>query len=514
MTGAVLILSGAAVMMVEVAAPRLCAPAFGTSIYTWTNVIAVVCVALAAGAWLGGQMAQARDVRATLSRSLLGTTILLLPVPFLSIPLAVWLLPDPEALSPLVASGQITRASLALALLLLAAPLLLLGTVSPLAVRLMVSGGAGSGRAAGRVLSLTTTGGLAGTYLPPHFLFGVVGVRGTVLLAAALLGLAAMLLHPGRRLLAGATATLVLALVLGFVSNRWPIRGDLARAGPQRREVAVLEELDSPYQYVRLSRWEIAEAAGRPPFQELRLSLDEGVTEFHSLLREGEVLTGAYYDFFAVLPSLLEASPIDVAILGGGGGTMAQMLRRLWGGRIGRIVNLEIDPVVAALAPRFGWRPSPADRDFVGDARGVFRSLDHAFDLVILDAYARQVAIPAHLATWQFFREVAGKLSPFGLFAINVSTPDLENTLFRSLVRTLGRVFPAVSAVSVPGAWNVVLLAARESRRFRPSSVPEDLALVRDLFLHGLVETPLIEQGRGLLLDDDHAPLEQLARRR
>ena len=44
-------------MIVELAAVRLLAPWFGTSLVVWTNVIAVVLLALAAGYWIGARLA-------------------------------------------------------------------------------------------------------------------------------------------------------------------------------------------------------------------------------------------------------------------------------------------------------------------------------------------------------------------------------------------------------------------------------------------------------------------------
>ena len=46
-------LTGAAVMALELTAVRLMAPHFGDSAYVWTNVIGVILVAMALGAFLG-----------------------------------------------------------------------------------------------------------------------------------------------------------------------------------------------------------------------------------------------------------------------------------------------------------------------------------------------------------------------------------------------------------------------------------------------------------------------------
>ena len=57
--GVLAFLAGNAVMSIELTAVRLLAPHFGDSAVVWTNVIGVILVALAVGAWLGGRWADA-----------------------------------------------------------------------------------------------------------------------------------------------------------------------------------------------------------------------------------------------------------------------------------------------------------------------------------------------------------------------------------------------------------------------------------------------------------------------
>lgn len=511
-------LSGAGVMVIELTAARALAPWFGASLYVWTNVIGVVLLALAAGYWVGGRLVDRHPDAGILARVLLIGAALSLPAPFLTSTLGEWLLPEPEALSPFVATSHVVIGSLVVTLVLFAPPIMLLGMVGPFVTRCLVDSGLDGGTAAGRTLAISTLGSLAGTYLPAHFLIEEVGVRATLLIAPGLFVIAALVLFARRRGRAVAAGMLLAIGGLAAWGETMPIRAALSSTPRQRRtdwhEVAVVDEMESAYQYVRVTRW----SNGATGKSELRLSLDEGLTEFHSIKPGTGYLTGKYYDHFALLPELFPnraSDPVDVIVLGGGAGTMGRTLRGLHGDAIRRVLCVEIDPEVAALHERFGWKTEGTpDAMLVGDARVVLAATEAAFDIIILDAYAKQIAIPPHLGTVEFFQLVKQRLTPRGVFAINVSVPNLRGPLMRALGRTLGEVFPATAVASVPGSWNVVLLAALDSHGdFRPRGGPKALDEVRQKFLTGLLPAP--EPGDGAeVLEDDRAPLERLARAR
>ena len=55
--GTAVFLSGAALLGVEIAASRVLAPTFGSSLYVWGALIGVVLTGLAIGYWAGGALA-------------------------------------------------------------------------------------------------------------------------------------------------------------------------------------------------------------------------------------------------------------------------------------------------------------------------------------------------------------------------------------------------------------------------------------------------------------------------
>jgi hypothetical protein len=169
--------AGVATLGAEIAAQRLVSPAFGASTVVWADTIGVVLVALAGGYYLGGRLADRRPHVRDLALTALAGAALVALVPLLAIP---------------VIAGTENTGSLVALLILVAPPVLVLGAVSPWAIRLRVTGLADAGDVAGRVYALSTAGGLVGTFASALALIPLIGTRWTFLACAALLALAAI----------------------------------------------------------------------------------------------------------------------------------------------------------------------------------------------------------------------------------------------------------------------------------------------------------------------------------
>jgi predicted membrane-bound spermidine synthase len=172
---------GAATLGAEIAAARLIAPAFGASTVVWANTIAVVLLALAVGYWGGGRIADRHPRGRALCGVVLAAAALLACMPLAAVPL---LSGTEDALSEL-------WGSLLAVLVLVAPPVLVLGTVAPWAIRLRLAAVEDAGEVAGRLYALSTAGSLAGTFAAALVLLPLIGTRLTFLSFAALLAAAA-----------------------------------------------------------------------------------------------------------------------------------------------------------------------------------------------------------------------------------------------------------------------------------------------------------------------------------
>ena len=124
---------GASSLGAEIAAARLLAPWFGASTIVWANTIAIVLVALSVGYAIGGRLADRDPTISGLSRVVLAAAVLIAIVPFVSGPFLRASVSAFDNLSIGTFAGSLLGVSV-----LIAVPLLLLGMVSPYAVRLKV----------------------------------------------------------------------------------------------------------------------------------------------------------------------------------------------------------------------------------------------------------------------------------------------------------------------------------------------------------------------------------------
>ena len=164
----------------EIAAVRLMAPYFGASTIVWANTIGIVLVALSVGYWLGGRWADRWPDMRRLCLVTLAAAALLALVPFAADPLLDVAV---DALDEISAGAFV--GSLVAVLVLVAVPVLLLGAVSPWALRLAVRDVEEAGTVAGRLYALSTAGSLAGTLVSALVLIPLVGTRRTFLIFAS-----------------------------------------------------------------------------------------------------------------------------------------------------------------------------------------------------------------------------------------------------------------------------------------------------------------------------------------
>src|SRR6476619_2291245 len=290
---------GASSLGAEIAAARLLAPWFGASTIVGANTIAIVLVALSIGYAIGGRLADRDPTVSGLSRVVLAAAVLIAIVPFVSGPFLRASVSAFDNLSIGTFVGSLIGVSV-----LIAVPLLLLGMVSPYAVRLKVERVSDAGRGTGRLYALSTFGSLVGTFAAALLLIPFAGTRRTFLVFAVLLALAAL---PGLARFR-VPALVVPAVVIALIA----LPDGTLKAGPQGEKV--IWEKETEYQYARV----LEDTTGRRI-----LELNEGQA-IHSIYRPGEYLTNGYWDAQLALLWAGRQQLRSVAILGNAAGTTAR----------------------------------------------------------------------------------------------------------------------------------------------------------------------------------------------
>ncbi len=486
--------AGMTTMAVEMSAARLLDPYFGNSLIVWANLIGLILVYLSVGYYLGGRIADRSPHPATFYSIIGAAAILVGLVPFAARPVLSLSVRGFAAYDVGLLAGSLLGV-----LLLFAAPVILLGFVSPFAVRLAVQDVGSSGHAAGRMYAVSTLGSIVGTFAPVLVFIPAIGTRRTfwlfslALLAVAIAGLA---LARSRRAWAYAACGVVLLAAIVAIPT-----------GVVKASEGLIYETESAYNYIQVVRW------GDDIY--LRLNEGQGV---HSVYNPREELTGEVWDYFLVAP-LFNAPPFapsqvsSLCLIGLAAGTVSKQYALVYGGL--PMDGVEIDPEIVRVGREFFAMTEPNLRVIVQDGRYFLRNSPRVYSVVAVDAY-RPPYIPFHLTTREFFQEVLAHLTDDGVAAVNVGRAPGDYSLVNAIAQTMRTVFPSVYVLDTPdrdgSLASCLVVATRQPTT--PDNFRVNAAHLTDARLRAVSERVLplmweVTEARAVFTDD-RAPVEQI----
>lgn len=476
-------ISGAAVMVVEVAATRLLTPYFGASLFIWTSAISVILGALALGYYIGSRLSKKEKLDLILGRTFALAAIATFLIPYIVYGIG-------KAL-PSLHSGNIPSAgafilTLAGALIALMPAGTFYGFVSPLIIEILGRDGHHPGYVSGRVFAISTVGSIVGTLFTPIFFYPVLGTHATFLTVSVVVMLLAAIVYKEQKnwFIAGA----LILLILGTLW--WP--------NPLKGENTVFAK-ESPYQTIRL-----VENNGR-----MEIVFNEGLG-VQSSYHPHTPWTGSYWDWSSILPFLRDKNDQSALIIGYAGGSIA----RIWNEtpaaeRIKEVDGIEIDEEVIEIVKRYFDEDLFGANVFIKDGRQHLLATDKLYDIIYVDAYANEFQIPFHLATVQFFKQVSDHLNEEGMMVFNVSLGIKDSKLVRSLINTVMAVFPHVYTLESETSFNILIVASNEEINFENLNEIYEKA--------GLPVNPAFQASpadfspTGRILTDDLAPVELMS---
>src|SRR5438093_4163383 len=339
-------ISGMASLGVEFGASRLLAPYFGTSLYVWGVLIGLILIYLSAGYVIGGRLADRYPREEVLYQITAWAGLWIGIIPLISYPI---LLASQQGFREL--SVGLVAGTLLAVVLLFAVPVIMLGCVSPFAIRLLLKNVETGGNTAGRVYALSTAGSILGTFLPAFWFIPTYGTRPTLEgFGLALVLISILGLWPRRKLYASLGVAVILAWVFLPSGIRPPETGTL------------LYEKESAYNYIQVVQVEST----------TELVLNEGQA-IHSVYDSQDDLTHGYWDYLLIADAFRPAQdaapdPRSLAILGLAAGTSARQYRLAYGNDVD-ITGVEIDPDIVAAGHRYFHLGDARAHEVLADAR-------------------------------------------------------------------------------------------------------------------------------------------------
>lgn len=435
---AIIFLTGAAILALELLASRIMTPYFGVSLYIWTGILSITLVALAAGYWTGGKLAADRRGKPRPLERLAFLYALMPAIAALAVVAAC--LAYPYLFRPL-AEVDLVFGAFAACLVLLFVPLAATSAMNPLLVAILLrgSGAAAADAGAGRVFFVSTVGSVAGVFFTA---FGLIphlsNFASTLVVAAALAALPlAIVLRPplplaSRRAIAvpafAALAVAIGLLALGdrYTSGLWPAQ----YGGRTWTREATYTSLFGTVKILR--------SAPDPDGSFRRIYFQDGITQ-NTVAGDGRSLSMYTY----ALEALARAYSPEMRralVLGMGAGIVPMRLAD----RGVAVTAVDIDPASARAATEvFGFRPDRVAM-VIEDARTYLRRCDGGQDIVIVDLFHGD-GVPDYLITRDFFRDLRRCLGPRGVAVFNTFADLQHPRPYAHFLATLRAELPYVT---------------------------------------------------------------------
>jgi spermidine synthase len=491
--------TSAAVLVLEILAGRLLAPYVGVSLETFTGIIGTILGGIAIGAWAGGVAADHIDPRRLLPGLLvLGGALSIATIPIVRVLGEGGGTGGGARILILTAFGFLPSATV-------------LSAVPPAVIKLQLRDLASTGATVGRLSAWSTAGALFGTFFTGFVLVSAAAVTTLIVSVGLLLMASGLALWAARRVEGGSRSSASEMLGLGGLAAV-SLVGVVTIDSPCETQTAYycLSVVEDPY----------LESGRTLVLDDLRHSYvdldDPMLLEFWYVRRIADAIE---------VHTDESAEPINAVYLGGGAFTVPRYVRATRPGSDQTIFEIDGDLVDVVETQIDFDRGNDVDI-LVGDGRlGLADTDDDSADVVVGDAFGSR-AVPFHLATQEFMRDVDRVLASGGIYVANIIDGPEERFL-RAEAATIASVFDYVVVVRGPrilagrnGNSTVVAsqspidvdalatrLAADTNPSDRSDAQPDADRVVGEI----LTGQALTEYLAGAdILTDDFAPVDQL----
>lgn len=475
----IVFISGAVVMIFELVGSRVLAPHLGSSIFTWTSLIGVILGSLSLGYWLGGKWADKGVSYHTLGRILLVAGVLLALTNLVKEPFLIFL-------TNMI--SDIRLASLVGALVLFSLPSILLGTVSPYAVKLKIISVETSGATVGNLYAISTLGSIVGTFSAGFWLIPFFGSTRIIYILALVLALLS--------LFAALKKNFKASLFFIFV---WTI---LTIINPAYFALYGVKDFDT--QYSRVLIYDSRDKETQRPIRVMNIDKMSS----SAIFLDGEDLVFDYLKYYRLSQHFNPLAKKSL-LIGGAGYVHPRDFLKMFPEASMDVV--EIDPKLTALARQyFALEDSPRLRIYHQDGRMFLNKTSNKYDLVFMDAFSSMFSLPYQLTTQEAIKKIYGALEDRGVVLVNIiSLLDSEKGDFlQAEYSTYKSVFPQVylfpvrSLTRTDQVQNILLVALKSKDQPEFTSSNSEY----NEYLSHLWPKDIFNQK--MILTDEYAPVD------
>ncbi len=473
-------------MVFELVGSRMLAPFLGTSLFVWTSIIGVVLGSLSLGYFFGGRLADKNPDWAVFS------FIIFLGGLFIAV---AGLLKGPVLELIQINIPDLRIGSLLASLILFAPASVVLGMVSPYAIRLKMESVAKSGTTAGNLYAISTIGSIVGTFLAGFFLISFFGTTRIIYILAGVLVATSLFTYSK-----GKEQTVKLSALLFFAG--------LSMFSPLL-DFGLSEDLvDVDTNYNRV--W-IYDVKDKESGRKIRaLITGAGAVQSAIYLDAPSELALEYSKYYRLAdyfkPNIKKALLI-------GGGAYSYPKAFLGEHPNSTIDVVEIDPGLTKLSEQYFSLDTahPRLNIYHKDGRIFLNNVNEKYDAVFMDAFGTSYAIPYQLATVEAVEKIESMLTPDGVVAVNLisALQGEKSKLFQAVYSTHEVVFPKLYVFQVDdetsqdAVQNIIMYALKKDYDYNFSSAQELYQPMLANLYRQKVETSVA------VLTDEYAPVDR-----
>lgn len=484
-------------LVIEMVAGRILAPFVGVSLYTWTSIIGVILAGISIGAYLGGMLADRFPSRKTLGWLL-----------FLSGAAAVAIIPLTNLVAAYKFPFSLMWRIFTVTTIIFFIPGCILGTVSPVVVKLTLQNLDRTGNVIGKIYAFSTLGAIVGTFATGFYFISWMGTRNIIMTMGVILMLTAVLrgsLFRTKR----AIAVFVLAAGLAL----WGTYGLAYKLNLPERFYFFKE---SDYYTIKLSR-----TAGSDNVANLQALVLDNLIHSYVSLDDPRHIEYEYERIYAeVLKWLYEGdTEFKSLTIGGGGYTFPRYMEITY--PRSHIDVVEIDPEVTRVVyQHLGLPKTTKIRSFNTDGRWFVMNCSDKYDVIFTDAF-NDLSIPYHLTTKEFVEQLKSIMTPDAILMSNIIDNFHKGAFLPSYMKTLMAVFGDnnVHLISVsPDFENMristfIVIATNkpvDMRRFDSWLKTKLGDRAKSVLLTGDQVKEFLANRYSVVLRDDYAPVDNL----